>query len=116
MLPSYSGGRLLGRKTKVKGSKEGEVDEGCEEGRIHDGVKNDVKMSKVSGEAGAVHRLKMKKKRNAGEKGIRWQHSGMKSKRWRISWNEQGWKEAPCSWRSCKLYLSCLWMNECHKE
>ena len=34
LLPGYSGGRLLGRRTKVKGSKEGEVDESCEEGRI----------------------------------------------------------------------------------
>ena len=31
----------------------------------------------------------MKKKRNAGEKGTKWQHSGMKSK----NWNERELKE-----------------------
>ena len=37
----------------------------------------------------------MMKKRKAGEKGTKWQHSGMKSKNRRRSWNKEGWKEAP---------------------
>ena len=53
-------------------------------------------------EAGTAHRLKMKKKRKAGEKGTKWQHSGMKSKNWRRSWNKEGWKKAPGSRRSCE--------------
>ena len=40
---------------------------------------------------------KMKKRSKAGEKGTRWQHSGMKSNNWRRFWNEEGWKDAPCS-------------------
>ena len=54
----------------------------------------------------SVHKLKMKKRRKAGEKGTKWQHSGRKSRNWRRSCNEEGWKEAPCSWRSCKRYES----------
>ena len=26
-------------------------------------------------------------------------------KNWRRSWSKEGWKEAPCSWRSCERYL-----------
>ena len=40
----------------------------------------------------------------AGEKETRWQHSGMKSKNWRRSWNKEGWKEAPGSRWSRKKY------------
>ena len=35
-LPGYSGGRLPGRTTKEKGTKDGDVDEGGEERRIKD--------------------------------------------------------------------------------
>ena len=67
----------------------------------------------------------MKKKRKAGERGTNWQHSGVKSKTWRRSWNKEGWKEDPlnldamqkvlelvvneqdpCSWRLCEKYQS----------
>ena len=48
------------------------------------------KLGKVSCEAEIVHKSKMKKRTKAGEKGIRWQHNGMKSKNWRRSWNEEG--------------------------
>ena len=44
----------------------------------------------------------MKKRRKAGEKGTKWQHSGIKSEKWTRSWSKEGWKEAPCSWRSCE--------------
>ena len=37
-------------------------------------------LGKASCEAGIAHRSKMKKRRKAGKKGIRWKHSGMKSK------------------------------------
>ena len=136
VLPGYSGGRLPGRSTKEKGREEGEVDEDGEERRIrgqivqevvagikekvsvHDGEKNAVKrpVEQSFMRRWTAHRLTMKKKSNAGEKGSRWRHSGMKSKNWRRFWNEGGWKEAPCSWRSCKMYLSYLCMNACHKK
>ena len=63
-------------------------------------------LSKVSCEAGAAHRLKMKKKRKVGKDGTKWKHSGMKRNNWRRSWNKDGWKEALCSWRLCERYLS----------
>ena len=41
-------------------------------------------LGKVSCEAGSVHKSKKKKKRRkAGEKETRWQHSGMENKNWR---------------------------------
>ena len=109
VLPGYSGGRLPGRSTEEKGREEGEVDEDGEERRIrsqiiqevvagieekvsvHDGVKEAVQnhQGKVSREAGIAHRLKMKKRRKAGEKGTKWQHRGMKSRNWRRSWKEE---------------------------
>ena len=99
---------------KRKGREEGEADEDGGEGRIRNeiaqevvaGIKekasaqDDVKVTaqreqwgKVSCEAGIALKSKMKKRRKAGEKGTRWQHGGMKSKSWRRSWNEEGWKE-----------------------
>ena len=39
-------------------------------------------LGKVSCEAGIARKSKMKNRRNAGEKGTRWQHSAMKSKHW----------------------------------
>ena len=49
--------------------------------RGKDGEKNDVKRPVEPCEAGTAHRLKMKKKTKAGEKGIKWQHSGMRGKK-----------------------------------
>ena len=70
---------------------------------------------KGSCKIGTAHKSKAKKRSKAGKKGIRRQHSGMKSKSWRRSWNEEGWKEAPCSWRLCERYLSKWCMHACHK-
>ena len=136
VLPGYNGGRLPGRSTKEKGREEGEMRAAKKEGSrakssrkwlagsqervcMHDGDKKMMyrgQLSKVSCDAGTGHRLKMKKRRRAGEKGLRWQHRGMKSKNWRRFWNEEGWKEAPCSLRLCKMHLNYLCMNVCHKE
>ena len=94
---------MPGRSTKEKGREEGEVHEGGEERRLKDqiveevvagiqekvvdeGVKNNVK--RLGGQclvrSWDCSRLKMKKRRNAAKKGIRWQRSGMKSPNWRI--------------------------------
>ena len=35
---------------------------------------------------------------------------------WRRFWNEEGWTEAPFSWRLCKMHLSYLCMNVCPME
>ena len=62
---------------------------------MHEGEKIDVqrKLGKVSREAGIVRNSIMKKRMEAGEKGTRRQHSGMKSKTWRRSLNREGWRK-----------------------
>ena len=105
---------MPGRSTQERGREEGEVDE--DSGEEESGVKSLKKwlqasrgrqactmvsrrpykdqLGKVSREVGIVHKSKMKERRKAGEKGIRWHHSGMKSKNGRTSWNEEGWKRS----------------------
>ena len=119
VLFGYSGGKLPKRSTNVKGREEGEVDEGGEERRIrgqivkevvagiqekrsmHDGVKNDVKRPV---EQSFMRSWDCSRIENEEEE-EGWQHSGMKRKSWRRFWNDEGWKEAPCSWL-CKMYQS----------
>ena len=136
VLPGYSGGRLLGTSTKEKGREEGEVEEESGERRIRNEIAQEVvvqalrrrqarlmvprrphkdQLGKVSCEAGILIKSKMKKRREAGETRTRWQHSGMKTKNWRLFWKEEGWKEAICSWRSCQRYRSEWCRNACHK-
>ena len=121
VLPGHSGGKLPGRSTKEKG-RGGGVDQDGGERRIrgqivqevvagikekvgvHDGCKEAYK-----NQLGKAHRSKMKKRR----KGAKCQHSGRKSKNWRRSRNEEGWKEATCSWMSCKNYGSLRCMSAC---
>ena len=38
-------------------------------------------LGKVSSEVGTAHKLKMKKRKKAGEKGTKWQHSGVERRR-----------------------------------
>ena len=59
---------------------------------MHDGVKNDVKRR------AKFHASKSKMKKRAKIEGH--------------FWNEEGWKEAPCSWRLCNKYLSNLCMHD----
>ena len=55
----------------------------------------------TSCEAGIARRLKMKKRKKAGKKRIKWQSNGRRSKNWRESWKE-GQKEALQIWMPCK--------------
>ena len=71
-------------------------------------------LGEVPCEVGIAH-IKMKKRRLVGEKRTKWQHSGFKGKNWKIFWNEEGWKDAPGSWRSCRRHRSYRCMNACHK-
>ena len=110
VLPGCSGGRLQGRSMKEKGRADEEAVKDVDRGES--GMKPRKKwlqasrrrqarlmvsrrpckdqLGKVSCEAGIAHKSKMQKRRQAGEKGTRWQHSGMRSKHWRRSWNEEG--------------------------
>ena len=134
VLPGYSGGRLPGRSTTEKCRGEGAVDEDGEEREVRSQIAQKVvacikeKVSEHSGGKEAVQRP-------AGQSVMRswdcsqieneegeesWREgdqiaAGMRSKDWRRSWNEGGWKEAPCSWRSCERYRSWWCRNACHK-
>ena len=55
---------------------------------VHDGEKDDVKRPVVQSFM------------------TKWQHSGMKSKNWKRSWNNEGWMEAPGSWRLWERFLN----------
>ena len=48
-----------------------------------------------------------------GTRKTRWEGNGMSMRSWRRCWNEEGWKEALCRWKSCKRYQSELYMSEC---
>ena len=52
-----------------------------------------------------------KKKKKAGEKGTKWQHSGMKRKKWRRLWNEERWKEGPAQFEFMQNVLE-LFVHE----
>ena len=62
-------------------------------------------LRKVSSKIGTARKSNTKKreKRKTGEMKTRRKHGGM-SRSWRRSWNEEGWKAAPCSWKSLKMY------------
>ena len=61
-------------------------------------------------------KLKKRRKKMTGERKTRWKYNGMRMRCWRRLWNEEGWKEALCSWKSCKKYQSSWYVNECPKR
>ena len=65
-------------------------------------------LGKVSSKIGIARKSKTKKrrKRMTGERKTRWKCNGMRMRSWKRFWNEEGWKEALCRWKSCKRYQS----------
>ena len=132
--PGYSGGRLPGRSSEEKGRKEGEEDEGSGERRVRNAIIEEV----IKG----IHKMAVDESiENEGEKTggpdfmqswdcsqieneeeeESWREGDQMAAQWdeeqkkrRKFWNEEGWKEAPDSWRSCKRHRSWC-MNACHK-
>ena len=121
VLLGFSGGRLPGRseEEEEKDSRERQVRyeiaqeavvtsrrrQACTKmsSRPHNG-----QSGKVSSKAGTARKLKTQKwmKRKTGKRRARWKCSGRETRSWRMSWNEEGWKEALCRRKSCNRYLS----------
>ena len=137
VLLGYSGGRLPETSTKEKGRERGEVAEDGEERRIrgqnrprsgcrhqgegksvHDGEKNEVKRPV---EQSFMRSSDCSQIENEEEEES-WREWDQMAAQWNEEQNNGGYfgmkeggrKEAPCSWRSCKMYLSYWCVNACH--
>ena len=122
VLPGYSGGRLLGRSTKVKGREEGEEDwnSGARRNRneiahkvvteimgktgAHEEAKATAQRiaGKVSREAWIVHKLNMKKR----EEEELWQKENQMEMQWAQDEKQEGRNEVPCRRNSYTKHLS----------
>ena len=82
VLPGYSGRRLPGRSTEEKGREEREEDKGSGERRVRNEIIKEVIKGlktkerelegKTSCKEGIASRVKMKKRRKAGQKATKW--------------------------------------------
>ena len=123
VLLGCCGGRLPGRNTKEKGREEEESDEGREERKNRSDIAQEV-VASIKEVASAQEDAKSIAQRTVGqsvkqdwdcshieneeeEEEEGWQYEDqiaaqcMRNKSWRRSWNEEGWKESLCSWKSC---------------
>ena len=120
---------------RLKGTNEGEVHEDSGERS----VRNDIAQEVVAGikeRASALDDAKATAQRTAGqrvkqtcdcsqieneEEEESWREGDQMAAEWDEEekldrfWNEEGWKEAPCSRTSCERYRSWWCMNACHK-
>ena len=98
VLPGYSGGRLPGRSAKEKGREEGE-EKASDDREIRQEIAQEV-VAGIKEKASAHDDAKViAKKRMTGQRKTRRKYNGIRMRSLRRLWNNEGWKEAPCSWK-----------------
>ena len=123
VLPGCSEGRLPGRSTQINGREVEEEVEGSEERKIRQEIAQEV-VAGIKEMASAHDDAKATAQRTVGEEETEKEEEEEKEKggdgggggdgeggggggegeRWRSFWNEEGWKEVLCMWKSRRRY------------
>ena len=98
-----------GEERRIRGQIAQEVVAGIKEKvSVRDGVKNDVKrpVEQCFMQSWDCSQFENEEEVESWREGDQMAAQWDEEQKWRRLWNEEGWKEAPCSWKLCKMQLS----------